>query len=73
MPRVPSLKPKEVVKKFKKLGYIEDRQKGSHLILYNATSKRRAVIPIHVKDVPRGTLLSIIKQAGLAQEEFLKA
>lgn len=72
MSNLPSLKPKEVLKKFEKLGYVQDRQRGSHIILYHPVHHRRIVIPMHVKDLPRGTLLSIIKQAGLTKEEFLK-
>ena len=72
MPKIPSFKPKELIKKFEKMGYIVDRQKGSHVILYHPTQYKRLTIPLHVKDMPKGTLLSIIKQAGLTKEEFLK-
>ncbi len=72
MPKLPSVKPRELIKSFEKLGYIIDRQKGSHVILYQPLTKRRLTIPLHTKDVPNGTLLAIIKQAGLTKEEFLK-
>ena len=72
MPKLSSLKPKALIKKFEKIGYIVDRQKGSHVILYNREQGKRLTIPLHVKDLPKGTLLSIIKQAGLTKEEFLK-
>lgn len=72
MSKIPSHKPREVLKKFEKIGYIIDRQKGSHIILYNKSTKRRIVIPMHVKDLPYGTLLSIVKQSGLTRNEFLK-
>lgn len=71
MPNIPSFKPRELIKKFEKLGYGIDRQQGSHVILYNASSKRRLVIPMHTKDLPKGTLLAIIKQSGLPKEKFL--
>lgn len=72
MPKLPSFKPREVIKKFEKIGYVIDRQKGSHVILYHYKKQTRLTIPLHVKDLPKGTLLSIIKQAGLTKEEFLK-
>lgn len=72
MSKIPSIKPKELARKFERLGYVKDRQKGSHLILYHPSSQKRVVIPMHLKDIPRGTLLAIIKQAGLSREEFLK-
>ena len=72
MPNIPSLKPREIIKKFEKIGYVIDRQKGSHIILYHPTQRKRLTIPMHIKDMPRGTLLAIIKQSGLTREEFLK-
>ncbi len=72
MPKLRSVKPKELIKSFEKLGYIVDRQKGSHVILYHPLSKRRLTIPMHTKDIPNGTLLAIIKQAGLTKEDFSK-
>ena len=72
MPKLPSFKPKALIKKFEKAGYVIDRQKGSHVILYNNKQGKRLTIPMHVKDLPKGTLLSIIKQAGLTKDEFLK-
>lgn len=72
MPKLPSFKPKTLIKKFEKAGYVIDRQKGSHVILYHPKEHKRLTIPLHVKDLPKGTLLSIVKQAGLTKEEFLK-
>ena len=72
MPKLPSLKPKALIKKFEKAGYVIDRQKGSHVILYHPKEYKRLTIPLHIKDLPKGTLLSIIKQAGFTKEEFLK-
>lgn len=72
MPKLPSYKPRELIRKFEKLGYAIDRQKGSHVILYNSRQGKRLTIPLHARDLPRGTVLSIIKQAGLSKEEFLK-
>jgi len=70
MPKVYT--PKEVVAKFKKLGFAEDRQKGSHKILFNPKSKSRAVIPFHLKELPRGTFASILRESKITKEEFEK-
>jgi predicted RNA binding protein YcfA (HicA-like mRNA interferase family) len=72
MPKLPSVKPRELIKIFEKKGYIVDRQKGSHVILFHPASKRRLTIPMHMKDVPNGTLLAIVKQSGLTKDEFVK-
>lgn len=49
------------------------RQKGSHIILtkQTETGKKAVVVPNH-KEVDKGTLLEIIRQAGLTKEDFLK-
>lgn len=72
MPKLPSLTPKETVRKFKKLGFVKDHQTGSHVIMYNPETGKRAVIPYHLKDIPRGTLAAILKESGILREEFLK-
>lgn len=72
MPKIPSLKPKEVIRKFERAGFVRDRQKGSHIILYHVGKKKRIVVPMHVRDLPRGTLLAIIKQSGLTRGAFIK-
>ena len=69
MSRLPSLRPRQVVAVLKKAGFEETRQSGSHLHLAHPNG-REVVIPIHAKDLKRGTLLAIIKQAGYSAEEF---
>lgn len=64
--------PKQVLAKFKKLGFVEDRQSGSHKILYNPETKARAVIPFHLKELPKGTFSSILRESKITKEEFEK-
>ena len=73
MQKLPRLSGKEVIKILAKVGFIPARQKGSHIILTKQTAegKRALVVPNH-KEVDRGTLLEIIRQAGLKKEEFIK-
>jgi predicted RNA binding protein YcfA (HicA-like mRNA interferase family) len=68
--KLPSLKPKEVIKVLEKLGFVFVRQKGSHRIYVKGNIV--ITIPYHNKDLKKGTLRAIIKQAGLSVEEFLK-
>lgn len=65
MPKLPVLKPKELVKILKKNGFEEIRQVGSHLHLFNPQSHLRATIPMHNKELKRKTLTSIIRQANI--------
>lgn len=74
MPDVlPSLKAIEVVNALKKCGFIEVRQRGSHLILYNNATARRVVVPVHHgKDIKKPLLKKIIEvEAKMTIEEFL--
>lgn len=74
MKNLPALTSRKIVKALKKAGFIEDRQKGSHLILINSLNSKRVVIPIHAgKTIKKPLLQSIIEDdAGLTIEEFLK-
>ncbi len=62
--------PKQVISKFKKLGFVEDRQSGSHKIFYKSDTNQRAVIPYHLKELPKGTFKAILRESKVSQEEF---
>lgn len=71
-PKLPALKPREVIKALEKAGFYVHRQKGSHVHLkHKDTPKLRVTIPYHSGDLQKKTLTSIIKQTGLSLEEFL--
>ncbi len=70
MPKLPALKPKKVIQILEKKGSILDRIKGSHHIYYHPELKKRVIVPVHKKDLPKGTLLEILKQAGINKEEI---
>jgi predicted RNA binding protein YcfA (HicA-like mRNA interferase family) len=59
---LPALKPIEVIKALEKSGFVVKRQTGSHIILFKAELKRPLTIPLHSKDLPKGTLRAIIRQ-----------
>lgn len=67
-----SFKAREIVKILQKLGYIQKRQTGSHLIMYNPKLKRVIPVPIHVKELKKGLVRGIIKQAQSTEKEFLR-
>ncbi len=71
MPKLPVLSGKEVVKALSRIGYELDHQTGSHMILrQREPPQRRLTVPNHY-EIAKGTLLAIIKQAGLTREQFL--
>lgn len=70
MHKLPSLTSKEIIKILERKGFVLDRAKGSHRIYYHSESKRRVIISYHKKDLPKGTLMEILKQAGISKEEL---
>jgi len=52
-------------------GFVIDHQTGSHVVLRHPDG-RRAVIAIHARELKRGTLHGIIKQAGYTVDEFIE-
>ena len=72
MPKLPILTPKRLIKIIEKLGFQLDHKTGSHYIFYNEEHKRRVTIPYHTRDLPKGTILSILKQAGIERDGIEK-
>jgi predicted RNA binding protein YcfA (HicA-like mRNA interferase family) len=69
--RLPSVAAAQLVRALKRAGWYEPSQSGgSHLRLRHAEHPADLQVPMHRGDVPRGTLLAIIRQAGLTQAEF---
>ena len=60
----------EVVKALTRVGYEQDRQRGSHIILRQSSyPHRRITVPDH-KEIAKGTLRAIIRESGLTVDEF---
>jgi predicted RNA binding protein YcfA (HicA-like mRNA interferase family) len=70
MSKSPAITPKELIKLLERKGFVFDRSKGSHQIYYHKEKRLRAVIPMHNKDLPTGTLHAILKQAGIDKTEL---
>ena len=73
MTKLPSISSKDVIKALHDAGFEDapKRGKGSHRALVKRGSdKTRLVIVPERKTLPRGTLKSIIEQAGLTSNEF---
>lgn len=65
-----SYTPKEVEKALRGKGFFLKRQTGSHRIYHHSVTKATVVVPFHSRDLPRGTLRSIIQQSKLQPSEF---
>ena len=69
--RLPSFTPKQLIRVFLRAEFVVDHQSGSHVVLRHPDG-RRTVIALHNRELKRGTLLGIIKQAGYTTQEFLE-
>ena len=71
MPKLPTLKDKDLIRVLHKLGFFEHRQRGtSHLIMKHADG-RRTVVPVHPgHDIPTGTLRAILRDANISPEHL---
>ena len=68
MPELPKISGDEAIKVFKRLGFHEARQRGSHVVVRKENTG--CVIPRH-KTLAIGTLKSAIRQAGITDQDFL--
>jgi predicted RNA binding protein YcfA (HicA-like mRNA interferase family) len=67
-PSLPNVSGREVVRALTKAGFAEVSQRGSHVKLRNEIG-RTVIVPLH-RELARGTLRSILRQADLTVEAF---
>ena len=61
----------ELARVLRKAGFAEKRQKGSNLTMWRESDKRRVTVPIHPgREVPIGTLRSILRDADISADDF---
>ena len=68
-PALPVLSGAEVVRMLERAGFTRTGQRGSHVRLRGGEG-RVVIVPLH-DALARGTLRSIIRQAGLSVDDFL--
>jgi predicted RNA binding protein YcfA (HicA-like mRNA interferase family) len=73
MSRLPSLTARKVIRALKRAGFVEDRQKGSHLVLIQPEMKARTVVPVHPgRTIKEPLLRAILRDANLSIDEFIE-
>lgn len=70
MSKLPALKGRDIINALQRAGFVEHRQRESHKIFKKG--RLRVVVPVHTKDLKKGTVHNIIEQAGLTVEEFIE-
>jgi len=62
--------PKELIKILESRGFVLKRINGSHHFFIHPISAKITVVPLHKKDLPKGTFYAILKQAGIDKNEL---
>jgi predicted RNA binding protein YcfA (HicA-like mRNA interferase family) len=64
---------RDIIQRLRSFGFSFLRQAaGSHEIWFSKSTGRYTTIPNHTGDMPQGTLMAILKQAGISAEDFIK-
>jgi predicted RNA binding protein YcfA (HicA-like mRNA interferase family) len=71
MTRLPRVSGRECLAARKKRGFYFKRQHGSHIILRRDEPFAQVVVPDY-DELDRGTLRAILRQAGVAVDEFVQ-
>jgi predicted RNA binding protein YcfA (HicA-like mRNA interferase family) len=61
----------ELVKVLLRVGFVVNRQKGSHIVLKRGNPYARVVVPDH-KQLRPGTLRQILNEGGVSVEQLLE-
>ncbi|MEW6738618.1 MAG: type II toxin-antitoxin system HicA family toxin [Nitrospirota bacterium] len=75
MPKLPVVSSRQIIRVLQKMGFqnAPKRGKGSHLAFVKTeTDRTRLVIVPDRNEIPKGTLLAILEQAGLTKDEFIR-
>jgi len=72
MPKLPAVRPRVVIQFLERNGFALDHVSGSHFIYYNPVSRRRAVVPRHNRDMPKGTLISLLRETGFSRDDLIR-
>jgi predicted RNA binding protein YcfA (HicA-like mRNA interferase family) len=71
MSKLPVVSGQDCVKALEKIGFYFKRQEGSHIVLRRDDPFSQVIVPNH-RELDRGTLRAIIRQAGMSVDEFSK-
>lgn len=70
MSKLPVISGRACIKALERAGFKFTRQRGSHISMLREDPYAQVVVPDH-RELDRGTLRAIIRQAGLSVEEFI--
>jgi len=73
MPKLRRVSGKETIRVLERLGFVQVRQRGSHVVLKKSTPEGEVgcAIPLHA-ELAIDTLRGILRQAKITPEEFME-
>jgi len=72
MTKLPVLTPKKMISILRQKGFEKDHVTGSHFIFRHSLNNKRVTVPFKIKDLPKGTIISILKQAEINKKDLIK-
>lgn len=60
---------KQLVRALRRIGFVVDHQRGSHIFMHNIQQNLSVIVPLHT-EIKKGTLNNIIKKVGITIEEL---
>lgn len=71
MPKLPQVKPRELINFLQKQGFVSRKTKGGH-IFFSHPNGKTTVVPFHNQPLAKGTLKGILKQTDISLEKLLE-
>jgi predicted RNA binding protein YcfA (HicA-like mRNA interferase family) len=72
MPKLPVVTPQKLIKVLEVFGFLHVFGSGSHKVMKHKNG-RRTTVPMHGKDIPKGTLLAILRDIEISKEDLVVA
>jgi predicted RNA binding protein YcfA (HicA-like mRNA interferase family) len=67
---LPVVRPRQLIRALERAGFIVHHVRGSHHYLRHPEKPELVTVPYLNRDLKRGTLRSILRQAGITPEEL---
>jgi predicted RNA binding protein YcfA (HicA-like mRNA interferase family) len=71
--RLPAVKPAELIRVLEGRGWQLARTRGSHHVFKHPGFPNRIVVPVHGRELKRGILVAILKDAGISRDELRRS
>ena len=69
MSKLPVISGRQFVRALEKVGFVFDRQRGSHMMLFRSDPPTTLSVPDH-HELDRGTLRALLRQAGISPSQL---